>query len=131
LSNTIGATTPIGRYSIDVCGVGNVNYSVNRVSGFWVVENELEGGMVDSDCNGIDDRMEMLVVNGTGNDFARFFSDGDGDAYLDCGDSTVSGFSSENTLSTRLPSSGGGPLIVLPDRGIYEISVNSFTLNRR
>jgi hypothetical protein len=131
LSNTIGATTPIGRYSIDVCGVGNVNYSVNRVSGFWVVENELEGGMVDSDCNGIDDRMEMLVVNGTGNDFARFFSDGDGDAYLDCVDSTVSGFSSENTLSTRLPSSGGGPLIVLPDRGIYEISVNSFTLNRR
>lgn len=128
-SSQISSSTPVGSYSIGVSGEPS-NYSVCSVTGTWFVVEANAFGIIDSDGDGIDDRLEATVYGGTENGFGSFFSDSDGDGYMDFLDTTTA-YSSSNTPSSRMPGGQGGPLIILPDRGIYEVTANTFTLNSR
>ncbi len=129
VSRQITSGTAVGTYSISVLG-DPTNYSVCRVVGTWSVVAATAGGIIDADGDGIDDRLEATVYGGTGHGYGKFFGDDDGDGFLNCLD-TSSGYSGSNTLSSRLPTSNGGPLIFLPDRGIYEITTSTFVLSSR
>jgi hypothetical protein len=129
VSQQITSITPIGTYTINVVG-DPANYSVFRESGTWVVAAPTANGLLDADGDGIDDRLETKVYAATTHGSADFLSDTDGDGYLNFLD-TSSTFSSSNTLSSRLPSGQGGPIIILPDRGVYEITVSNFVLINR
>lgn len=129
VSQQITSTTAVGTYSIIVQG-DPANYSVCRVVGTWSVVAASAGGIIDADGDGIDDRLESTLYGGTGNGYSNFFGDGDGDGYLNCLD-TSAVYSDSNSLASRVPGGGGGPLILLPDRGIYEITTSTLVLSSR
>jgi hypothetical protein len=130
-SPTITSSTPAGTYTISILGDPQ-NYAVSRLTGTWVITDTFGGGIVDADGDGIDDHLESEAFGNSNYGFSSFFTDSDGDGYLDFLDSTVYVFSNSNTLRSTVPGSqSGGPLIVLPDRGFFEISTSTLILNDR
>ena len=94
------------------------------------------GPWMDTDNDGIDDRVEWRAFNGLGYGVDDILSDLDGDCYLRFLEATGGDYSSAFDESVDLDAitwrgSQGGPVILLPDRGAYEVSVDTLTLNTR